>query len=102
MAGAVFSSDRPVFPVQRLFGFAQQLAQKIIRTNDQIKRIGEKSWFFSLKRVPDELKHPARHKQPQCPFPMKEKQGQRNDDHRDADHMGSPIDRMLMIPAVFF
>ena len=67
------------------------------RADKQINRISEEGGLISLNRVADELKYPADNKQPQRPSPIEEEQRHRHDDHRDADTVGQPVQRMLML-----
>src|SRR5260221_13466350 len=44
----------------------------------------------------DDLKYPSGHEQHQGPSPAKEEQRQRQNDHRDANRMREPVERMTM------
>src|SRR5260221_1444243 len=44
----------------------------------------------------DDLKYPSGHEQHQGPSPAKEGQRQRQNDHRDANRMREPVERMTM------
>lgn len=68
------------------------------RACEQVHGILKEGRLIALNRVADELENPADDKERERPLPLdeeEERQGQ--DDHRDADAVREPVQRMLML-----
>src|SRR4051794_26828044 len=69
-------------------------------TNEQVDGIPEKGRLVSLNDVAQKLEGPTDHKQTEAPPPTKKDDRKRKDDHRNADRVGKPVQRMLMFRLV--
>ena len=58
--------------------------------------IAEECGLIALDRMTDELNYQADDEQRQSPRPTEEEKRKRHDDHRDANRMRQPVQRMPM------
>lgn len=66
--------------------------------SEQVHRILKEGRLIAFNRVAEELEPPADAKQRERPVPLdEEEERQANDDHRDADAVREPVQRMLML-----
>ena len=66
-------------------------------SNQEINGAFEERRLITFDRMTDELKDPADDEQRQSPAPTEEDKRQRDDDHRNADAVRQPVQRVLML-----
>jgi hypothetical protein len=64
--------------------------------NQQINRVPEEGGLVTFDCVTDELEYPTDDEQPERPLPVEKEERQRYDDHRYADAVREPVERMLV------
>src|SRR5215207_1101883 len=80
----------------------ERAAQEPERADEEVDWVAEEGRAVALDGVPEELEAPPRHEQPQRPAPVPEEERQAHDDHRDADGMRQPVQRVLVLRLVVF
>ena len=65
--------------------------------DQQVHRILEECRLITLNQVAYELENPADDEQRERPPPVKEEDREAQDNHRDADAVRQPVQRMLML-----
>ena len=71
--------------------------QKPEGADQEIDRILKKRRLVSFNRVTNKLKNPPNNEETQSPAPTKKEERQRQNNHRDADTVCQPIQRVLML-----
>jgi len=69
-------------------------------SNQEVDRVFEEGGLIPFDRMSNKLKNPADNKQQQRPAPIEKEQRPRHGDHRYADAVTEPVQRMLMLGPV--
>ena len=64
--------------------------------NQEINGVLEEGGLISFDGVSNKLQYPTDDKQPECPPPVEKEERQRDDNHRYADAVRKPVQRVLV------